>query len=252
MVARLYTLSLSHPGMASRLALEHKGVEHQVVEVLPGLHPIVVRGLGFSAATVPALRIDGIRVQGSLAIARYLESTRPEPPLYPSEPRQRAAVVEAERWGESVLQPIPRRVFRFAATRSKAVRRWLATEVVGMPLPGIMAAANKPIAALMGRIAGADEARIRADLAALPGLLDQVERLIEEGTIGGLQANAADLQIFSSIRSLESFADLAPIMADRPATLAAARRVPAFPGPVPAALPQAWFVQAQAAGRFAR
>ena len=252
MVARLYTLSLSHPGMASRLALEHKEVEHEVVELLPGLHPIVVRGLGFGAATVPALRIDGIRVQGSLAITQYLESTRPDPPLYPSEPLEHAAVAEAERWGESVLQPIPRRIFRFVATHSQAVRRWMVTEVVGMPLPGITAAANKPVAAVMGRIAGADEPRIRADLAALPGLLDQVESLIEQGTIGGQRPNAADLQIFSSIRSLASFADLAPIMADRPATLAAARLVPPFPGPVPATLPRGWFDQAQAVDRFAR
>ena len=32
---------------------------------------------------------------------------------------------EAERWGEQVLQPMPRRIFRWMAAREYVVRRWL-------------------------------------------------------------------------------------------------------------------------------
>ena len=70
---------------------------------------------------MPALKIDGTRVQGSLRISDYLERTRPEPALYPVEAEARRAVKEAERWGEATLQPIPRRIFRFCATRNQAV-----------------------------------------------------------------------------------------------------------------------------------
>lgn len=216
------------------------------MELLPGLHPIAVRGLGFKRGTVPALKIDGRRVQGSLTIARYLEQTRPEPALYPADSKSRRAVEEAEHWGEAVLQPIPRRLFRFAAARSQDVRRWVAAEVTGMPLPGLVAAANKPVAYAMGRHVGVSEEQIRADLESLPTLLDRVDGLIADGTLGGLAANAADLQIFSSIRSLQTFSDLAPLLAGSAVADAATRFIPEPPGPVPAALPPAWLPQAQA------
>lgn len=246
MSARLYTISLSHPGMASRLALERKGIEHKVVNLLPGMHPLAVRALGFRASTVPALKIDSVRVQGSLAIVRHLEATQPEPPLYPNDSEARTAVEDAELWGEAVLQPLPRRIFRFIATRSQTVRVWMSGDVVGMPLPSVMAAANKPVAGLMGRLVGATTERVQADVETLPQTLDHIDALIAAGTIGGTEPNAADLQILTSIRTLESFADLAPLVRGRPAALAAARIVPSMPGPVPPALPKSWLDRAQA------
>lgn len=245
MRATLYTISLSHPGMASRLALEQKGIEHKVVNLLPGMHPLAVRALGFRASTVPALKIDSARVQGSLAIVRHLEATQPEPPLYPADPEARRAVEEAERWGEAVLQPLPRRIFRYVATHSQEVRVWMSRDVVGMPLPTVMAAANKPVAGFMGRLVGASTERVQADVERLPATLDEVDALIAAGTIGGEQPNAADFQILTSIRTLESFADLAPLLRGRAAALAAARIVPPMPGPVPAALPKPWLDLAQ-------
>jgi glutathione S-transferase len=210
------------------------------------VHPLAVRALGFSRPTVPALVIDGVRVQGSLEIARHLERTRPDPPLFGTDPAQRQAIEEAERWGEAVLQPLPRRLFRLLASRSQAVRRWMSAEVVGMPAPGLLAAANKPVAYVMGRRVGASEARVRADLEALPELLAQVERLLEAGTIGGEEPNAADLQILTSIASLLAFADLEPAIGRRPCAAAARALVPALPGPVPEALPRAWLDPVQA------
>ena len=68
---------------------------------------MAVRLLGFPGATVPALRIDGRRVQGSLEISRFLDSFVASRPLFPAEPEARRAVEEAERWGEQTLQPIP-------------------------------------------------------------------------------------------------------------------------------------------------
>lgn len=244
MSARLYSLSLSHPSLASRLALERKGIEHRVVELLPGMHPLALRALGFEAPTVPALKIGGERVQGSLRIARYLEELRPEPSLYPAEPQRRTRAEEAERWGEAELQPVPRRIFRYGATHDQRVRRWLAEEI-GMPLPGLTALLNKPVAYVMGRRAGAGAERVRNDVVGLGGLLDHADALIAEGTIGGPDLNAADFQILSSVRSIESFADLAPMLAGRPVGQAA-KRIPALPGPVPPSLPEQWLGKAQA------
>src|SRR4051812_33934056 len=99
MNARLYVLPGSHPSTTARLLLERKGIEFKRVDLLAAVHKPLLRVLGFEGATVPALKLDGRRIQGTREIARELERLRPEPPLFPSEPARRALVEEAERWG---------------------------------------------------------------------------------------------------------------------------------------------------------
>ena len=59
MKVRLYTLPASHPGMAAKRMLEHKGISYTRVDMLPGLSRYIVRALRFDAGTVPAMVIDG-------------------------------------------------------------------------------------------------------------------------------------------------------------------------------------------------
>ena len=86
MDARLYVFPGSHPAMIGRLMLEHKGIAYKRTDLLPVISKVVVRALGFPGATVPALKIDGRRVQGSRAISRELDRIQPDPPLFPSDP----------------------------------------------------------------------------------------------------------------------------------------------------------------------
>ena len=65
--------------------LEHKGIEHRVTISRPGSIPLLVRLAGFSGHTVPVLKIDGRRVETSLAIARELDRLKPDPALYPAD-----------------------------------------------------------------------------------------------------------------------------------------------------------------------
>lgn len=238
MPAKLYALSLSHPSQAARLMLEHKGIDHEVIDLLAGVHPLQLRAAGFRGGTVPALKLDGRRVQGSLHISRVLEQARPDPPLFPAQ--RRAAVEEAEAWGEAELQPVPRRLFRWAASHSLPLRHWLADEVVGLPAPGLMARGYGPLARVFVRMAGASDARVQADLAELPGNLDRVDDLIAAGTIGGEIPNAADFQIATTVRVLMAFDDLRGQVESRPAGDLAMRLLPRFPGPIPRALPPKW------------
>ena len=237
--AHLYSLSLSHPGMCARLALERKGVGFRLTNLMPGMHPPIVRLLGFRRNTVPALKIDGLRIQGSREITAYLEQTRPEPPLFGRSAEERARIEEAERWGEEEIQDLPRTIFRWASVSQPEVLRWLATES-GLPAPGLTARTGKPVAVIMARAQGATEERVRADLAAMPATLDKIDALIADGTIGGAEPNAADMQILPAIRVLEGFEDLAPLIAGRPALAAAKRIVPEMPGPVPVRIPAEW------------
>lgn len=248
MEAKLYGLVHSHPVLCARLALERCGVDVDVVDILPGLHPPVVRAAGFSGWTVPALRIDGRRLQGTLAISRELDRRFPDAGLFPRDVDARRAVEEAERWGHDELQVVARRVFRWAGVRSNAVRAWMVAEVMGWPAPAAFGVVFKPVMVLFARpLAGADDATVRADLARLPGLLDHVDALLEAGTLGGTPPNAADLQIFSSLRLLLAHSDLRPRLEHRRCARAALALLPDFPRsgpealpPIPAALPEAW------------
>jgi glutathione S-transferase len=234
--AKLYSLSLSHPSQAARLMLERKGIEHRVVDLLPGMHPLQLRAVGFRGGTVPAMKLDGRRVQTSLRISRALEQARPQvAPLFPAD--RRTAVEAAEAWGESELQPVPRRLFRWAAIHSAPMRLWLSRDVLDLPAPKLAAAGYAPLARLFARMVGANDARVRADLAELPGKLDRVDALIAAGTIGGAEPNAADFQIATAVRVLLAFEDLRDLVEGRPAGELALRILPEFPGPIPRALP---------------
>ena len=239
MTAKLYSLSVSHPARAAGLMLRHKGIDHTVVNLLPGSQRVALRALGFRAGTVPAMKIDGRRVQGSLRISRVLEDLQPEPPLYPADPRQRAAVEDAEVWGEADYQPVPRRLTRWGLSRDAGARRSFA-ELTDMRLPALSAHATQPLAAWFARAVGATDEQVRADFAALPSLLDRIDGLIGDGVLGGEQLNAADFQIGTTTKILLGFAQVREMLEGRPAAQHAMLVAPGFGGESPIRVPEAW------------
>jgi glutathione S-transferase len=233
------------------MALELTGIPFQAHDLFPGLHGLIVRAKSFEAWTVPALLIEGRRVQGTLAIARELDRLAPGAGLFPRDAERRRAVEQAERFGHDELQAIARRVFRWAGAHDNAIRAWMAREVIGAPVPTLAGYAFKPVMVFFGRVVSkADDAQVREDLARLPGLMDHADALVANGTIGGEAPNAADLQILTSIRLLMAHEDLRPAIASRPCGRAALRLIPDYPRsgadalpPVPAALPREWLVE---------
>ena len=223
--------------------LRHKGIDYELVNLTPGSQRLLLRLNGFRGGTVPALAIDGRRVQGSLRVSRALEELEPEPPLFPADPEQRSAVEAAERWGEAVLQPVPRKLFRWCLVRDAAARRGLA-ETARMPAPEIAAYAMKPLAWYFARIvSGATDESVRAQLAALLEHLDHVDGLIAAGAIGGEEPNAADFQIATTVRVLLNYPQLRPLIESRPAGELAVRIAPRFGAPLPVELPADWIPQ---------
>jgi glutathione S-transferase len=220
--------------------LAFKSLSYRYIELLAGGHPPMLWALGFRGATVPAIKLlDGRRVQGSLAIAQALEQVAPSPSLYPSQPDARAAVSGAERWGETILQPIPRRLIRWGLSQHLRQRQWFAHVASPLPAPRVAGVLMTPIVPVFARLAGANAAQVRHDLNRLPDVLDEVDRLIARGVIGGEPSNAADFQIASSIRMLLAMTDIGRLVADRPAATLARRVVADFPE-IPPALPPDW------------
>ena len=240
MNARLYVIPASHPSIAVQLMLEQKGIAYKRTDLLPVISKGALRGLGFPGKTVPALKIDGTKVQGSRQIARELERLRPEPPLFPSDPDKRVAVEEAERFGDEELQHPIRQILWWTIKRDKApLRSYSEGAKLGLPI-GLAMKTAAPIVALSARFNEANDENARADLAALPGLLDRVDAWIAAGVLNGPELNAADFQIAPSIGLAMTLDDLRPAIENRPAGALAKRVVPNYPGQTPPILPAEW------------
>lgn len=243
---KLYVLPGSHPCAAVEVALGMKGIEYRRVDLLP-LLPILIGPPLWGGATVPGMRIGSERLVGSRRIMRRLDELAAEPPLLPppGDPAY-ARVLEVERWGDEVFQSVPRRLIDAAFVRRPAVMESFAADM-RMPLPRAVLRPALPLTArLMAIRNGAGEEAARADVAGLARQLDRVDGWIAEGLLGGERANAADLQVGSTIRLLANIGDVAPLLAGRPCL----RLIDWFPpmtGGVPAGiLPADWFVPARA------
>jgi glutathione S-transferase len=231
--ATLFGIPASHPTLAAELMLQHKGVDYRRVDLVTAAHRGLLRALGFPGKTVPALRIDGAKVQGSTEIALALDALIPSMPLFPADPERRAAVTEADAWGNEVLQPVPRRLIWNALKHDRStLATYLEGSKTGIPTP-IAARTAAPIAAAARRFNRATDENASRDLAALPGLVDRVDELIERGVIGGAEPNAADFQIATSISLLLTMDDVRPMIEGRPAERLARDLVPHQPGHLP-------------------
>jgi glutathione S-transferase len=245
MSVKLYVIPGSHPCDCVEAALRLKGVDYQRVDLLPVVHKAVI-GARFRARTVPAMTLDGERIVGSRAILRRLDQLAPEPPLFPADPELRAKVEEAESFGNDVLQPLARRIAWSVLRRNRdAMMGYARDSRLGLPEP-LVKLGSAPVAAAASRLNGASDAQVREDLQALPGHLDRVDALIADGVLGNDTPNAADLQIGSSMRLLETFGDVAPLLSGRPCERLAESGFRPLPGSVPAGTLPADFIPARA------
>ncbi len=219
--------------------LELKGIEYRTGNIMPGMQRVQVRLLGFPGGTVPALKLDGRRIQGSRQIARALEELRPDPPLFPADPERRRQADEAERWGDEEFQDFPRRILRWGLVKHVGLRRWLAA-ASGLPAPGLTARLSGLNARYYARLAHADEAAVRRDLAGLPDALSRADALLAQGVLTVDPPNAAALQVLCTVAALQGFTDLHDQMIGHPVAAPAAKLFPDLPGPIPAFLPKSW------------
>ena len=234
--ATLYGIPASHPVYAATLMLERKGIAYKRIDLPQWFHRPLLRLLRVPGTTVPALVLDGRRLQTTKAIARALDEVRLEPRLVPDDPRVR----EIETWCDGDFQQMGRRLVYWAlANHREAVDSYL--EGSHMILPRFMV---KPLAPTVIRILARDhkarDEAVRQDLATLPGLLDRIDGWIAEGVLGGAEPNVADYQVATSLALLASHDDLRPLIAARPAGALMERIAPGYPGRMPPAFPPDW------------
>jgi glutathione S-transferase len=90
------------------------------------------------------------------------------------------------------------------------------------------------------RLNDSTDETVRSTLASIGPALDEVDRLIAQGVIGGQQPNAADFQIGASVALLRTFEDVRDAIEDRPAAELARRLYSWYPGHVSASFPPEW------------
>jgi glutathione S-transferase len=235
----LYVIPGSHACRSAMLMLEHKQVPYRRVDILTLLHPLVVRLHGFDAGgqtrtaggrrplglrlgdrlgTVPALAADGHRISTNHGIARFLDERHPQPPLFPADPAQRAAVEEVERWANETLQMAARRIPGAAAVRDPAAfSRSSGDGRLGHLLYKQALTRRLMLPRILRGIFASDPADERDPLPELPPMLDRIDAWIADGVLGGAQLNAADLMVAPSLALILYRPDVMPMFAGRPA-----------------------------------
>lgn len=237
---KFYGFQGSNSVYTGRLMLEHKGLDYKPVMLPPAAHAFIMLGLGFETMGVPALKIDGLRVQGTRAISRALDELVAQKPLFPADPARRKAVQDVERWGEG-FQNAVRRVFYCAARRDHKVFKSVMIPERALPMRIVLHAATPVIIRLAAGAHRASDAAGREDLELLPEYLDQIDAWIAEGLLDGPQLNAADFQIAVNLAALLLSDDLRPFVENRPAAALARRVAPHYVGHLGASiLPHEW------------
>ena len=84
-----------------RRILEHKGLAYDVVNY-NGIKARKAAGLT-PVGKLPVLDYDGERVQDSSDIAAFLETRHPDPPVFPTDPTERAQAAFWEDWADESL-----------------------------------------------------------------------------------------------------------------------------------------------------
>jgi glutathione S-transferase len=235
----LYVIPGSHACRSAMLMLAHKQVPYRRVDIVTLLHPLVVRLHGFDAGgqrrtaggrrafglrlgdrlgTVPALAVDGDRISTNHGIARFLDERHPQPPLFPADPEQRAAVEEAERWANETLQMAARRIPGAAMVRDPvAFSRSTGDGRLGYLLYKRELARRLIGPRILRDVFATSPAAERDPVAELPEMLDRIDAWIADGVLGGAQLNAADFMVAPSLALILYRSDVMPVFEGRPA-----------------------------------
>src|SRR4051794_28395781 len=228
---------------------EQKGLPYERVDFVTILHPVFSRLHGFDAGgqtrtangkrtfglrfgdrlgTVPGLNADGRRISTNHRIARFLDDEHPDPPLFPSDPAQRARVEEAERWANETLQMAARRIPGAAIRRDpQRFARSAGSGRMGHLLYKRERTRRVMIPYLARSVFAASANPDRDPAQELPALLDTIDSWIEEGVLNGPELNAADFMVAPSLALILYRDDVMPAFEGRPALELVDRLLPA-------------------------
>lgn len=114
---RLIQIPFSHNCVKVRVALRLKGLPYETLDIPPMDRSAPRRASG--QGLVPVLEDGGRAVHDSTAILLHLEERYPDPPLLPSDSRERAACLILEDWADATFMAASRRIAYVRALRTR-------------------------------------------------------------------------------------------------------------------------------------
>ena len=192
-----------------RMALQAKGLSFREVEVTPGIGQISLFRLS-GQRQVPVL-VDGDEVvSDSSAICRYLEELRPEPPLIPSDPQQRAQMQLIEDWADTTLAAAVRAALLQAAADDAQLRDVLIPDDVPSPVRQVMSGLPGGWLSSLGELLGQEQ---RASM--LSSLCAVADGLDLNGCLVGDAISLADIAVGAQLSLLRFPASAGSSLAGR-------------------------------------
>jgi glutathione S-transferase len=192
----LWHIEVSHYNEKARWALDYKGIAHVRKAPMPGLHGayalVLTRG---AQRRLPVLQLEGRTIGDSTRIIEALEAYRPDPPLYPSDPAERARALELEDHFDEELAPSVR-LFVWQHTLDDA--REVAGALYTNPSDRRRAALMRRIGPLMRPAVRRDyrvnEHNARRAVEAMRAAIDRIEQELQpSGYLAGDRFGVADL-----------------------------------------------------------
>ena len=192
-----------------RMALQAKGLSFREVEVMPGIGQIGLFRLS-GQRQVPVL-VDGDDVVAdSSAICRHLEELRPEPPLIPSDPQQRAQMQLIEDWADTTLAAAVRAALLQAAADDAQLRDVLLPDDVPSPVRQVMSGLPGGWLSSLGELLGQEQ---RASM--LSSLCAVADGLDLNGCLVGAAISLADIAVGAQLSLLRFPASAGDSLAGR-------------------------------------
>lgn len=155
-----------------RVALAEKNIPYELTPVMPGSDDPQFRRLS-PLGKIPAFSDDQIGLADSSVICAYLDRRYPTPALLPAEPAAYANALWLEEYADSALFHI--------CTEGVFFERIVKGRMRGVP---------------------ADEAKVAAALAELPGACEYLETQCAAGTLGGETLTLGDIAVATQFVNL--------------------------------------------------
>ncbi len=189
----LHQFRYSNFNEKARWALAFKGLDLRRKDYLPGPHGREIKKIAPESHT-PILEWDGAFVQGSAEVVDFLETTYPEPPLYPADAAEREEALQIQtRFDEQVGPEVRRALFldtmgdpQYMAKLFAGGKPWIVQKSYGAMLPLVRPLMRSAMDLTIDKQAAA--------LKATEDALDFVaERSKETGYLVGDRFSVADL-----------------------------------------------------------
>lgn len=160
---------------------------------MPGFHVPKVRWLT-GQSQLPVLLMDGKPVVGSGTILRELERLRPDPPLFPLDPAQRARADAIEAFFDDEVAPALRRLFWSTYLSRPADCARMSTDGASSATRGLWRACFPLMRPLFRSNMGVDDAQLEVARTRLGTYFDRLEAEIgPRGYLVGDHFGVADL-----------------------------------------------------------